>query len=298
MGAKEERAMNFTVLDFETANSRLSSICQIGLIEFRDGLVVDRYDRLINPREDFSNTWLHGIDAQDVRKSPTFTDIFETLTAKLTGKVVVCHTYFDRAALHRATMLYNQVAIDCRWLDTLRVARRAWPDYSSHGLRSLTAKFGIEFEHHHAAADAEATGLVLLRAIRESGINLDEWLVKSLVRVKTPPNAQELTANPDGALYGEQIAFTGEISKTRKEARTIAAQMGCLVDPETVSRITTILVSGKQDPRQLATGQDESDKMRKALLNIEQGLSTRIINETDFWDLCLIENAENITYAQ
>jgi DNA polymerase III epsilon subunit-like protein len=33
------RTMEFVALDFETANADMSSICQLGLVHFKDGLL-------------------------------------------------------------------------------------------------------------------------------------------------------------------------------------------------------------------------------------------------------------------
>ena len=40
--------MNFVALDVETANADLSSICQIGLVKFIDGLAFDQWVSLLH----------------------------------------------------------------------------------------------------------------------------------------------------------------------------------------------------------------------------------------------------------
>lgn len=56
--------MNFIALDFETANADLSSICQVGLVAFRDGKVADTYTTLVDPEDHFDsmNISIHGIN--------------------------------------------------------------------------------------------------------------------------------------------------------------------------------------------------------------------------------------------
>jgi DNA polymerase-3 subunit epsilon len=47
--------MNFTAIDFETANPARSSACSVGLIVVQDGKVVERFYSLIKPpTDDFS----------------------------------------------------------------------------------------------------------------------------------------------------------------------------------------------------------------------------------------------------
>ena len=41
--------MEFVALDFETANADMSSICQIGLVYFKDGAIQKEWKTYINP---------------------------------------------------------------------------------------------------------------------------------------------------------------------------------------------------------------------------------------------------------
>jgi DNA polymerase-3 subunit epsilon len=43
------------VVDVETACSRASSICQIGVVGFRNGLEVFEYETVVDPLDDFSS---------------------------------------------------------------------------------------------------------------------------------------------------------------------------------------------------------------------------------------------------
>jgi len=56
--------MNFVALDFETANADLSSICQIGLVTFKDGEPTETYSMLVDPNDYFGgiNISIHGIE--------------------------------------------------------------------------------------------------------------------------------------------------------------------------------------------------------------------------------------------
>lgn len=65
--------MNFVAVDVETANSKLSSICQIGVAEFRNGTLTNKWQSLINPEDEFDciNVSIHGIDENAVQNAPT-----------------------------------------------------------------------------------------------------------------------------------------------------------------------------------------------------------------------------------
>ena len=45
--------MRFIAVDLETANPRMSSICQIGVVTFDDGKEVDAESILVNPHDYF-----------------------------------------------------------------------------------------------------------------------------------------------------------------------------------------------------------------------------------------------------
>jgi DNA polymerase-3 subunit epsilon len=95
--------------------------------------------------------------------------------------------------------------------------------------------------------------------------------------------------NPEGALYGEVIVFTGTLGIPRREAAAIASDIGCRVS-SAVTKKTTLLVEGRQDARKLA-GHKKSKKCRKAEQLIhEQGVSIKILNEAQLEMLVLKAN--------
>jgi DNA polymerase III subunit epsilon len=172
------------------------------------------------------------------------------------------------------------------------VARRAWPQYAQvgYGLKNLATDFGIEFRHHDAGEDARTAGLILVRAIRETGLTIDQWMVRvdKPIKGKRDPRWQPRVTrdgDPDGPLYGEVLVFTGALSMPRDDAADIAADAGCEVD-DNVTKRTTILVVGDQDVSVLADGQTKSGKHRKAEDLIMKGMPIRILRQTDFLAMC------------
>jgi len=274
--------MNFVVVDVETANPNLASICQIGIAPFREGISEPPRQWLVNPQDDFDpiNVSIHGIDEDVVRNAPTWPEVYASIAPFLAGSIVASHTAFDRAALAQACANWNLPTSECRWLDTARVVRRAWPQFakSGYGLANVAATFGIKYQAHDAAQDARCAGEVLMLAIKQTGLSVEQWLV----RVGQPIHpAEEIPdANPEGPLYGEVLVFTGALSLHRHDAAVAAANAGCQVD-EGVTKHTTLLVVGDQDIRKLA-GHEKSSKHRKAEELIKNGQRIRILGESDF----------------
>ena len=117
--------MRFAAIDVETANADLSSICQVGVAFFEDGVHTKSWSTLVDPEDEFDgfNVSIHGIDEQAVRGAPKWPAVIAELRALLSGSVAACHTPFDRAATTLACEMYRLEQIDCRWLDTARVVR-------------------------------------------------------------------------------------------------------------------------------------------------------------------------------
>lgn len=194
----------FVAIDVETANPDLASICQIGLVRFVNGEIRESWETLVNPEDYFAaiNTSIHGIEDRDVVDAPRFSEVAPDMARMLGGHVVVSHTPFDRVALMRVHDKNSLAHIDCTWLDSAAVCRRAWPQFRErgYGLANVAEWCGIEFLHHNAKDDARAAGLILIRAMQDTGLGVHDWLK----RVKEPvdPGAKAIrrSGNPDGLL--------------------------------------------------------------------------------------------------
>jgi len=293
--------MDFVVIDVETANADLSSICQVGIAFSRDGGLADAWVSLVNPEDDFDpiNVSIHGIDEYQVKDAPTWASVLPNVASRLQNRIVVSHTPFDRLALVRACDRTNMALCDCTWLDSARVVRRAWPEFSKsgYGLSNVAAHFGIDYRAHDALEDARCAGELLLRAIADTGLGVEQWLT----RVEQPidPTASyghRRDGNPDGELFGEVLVFTGTLSISRRKAADAAAAAGCRVD-DGVTKHTTLLVVGDEDLRKL-NGHEKSSKHRKAEQLIARGQPIRILGESDFKRIVLRHSAARVTTAK
>ena len=59
---------DFVAIDFETANGRRSSVCSVGIVIVRDGVIVDRFYSLIQPAPNYYTYWtteVHGLTRRD-----------------------------------------------------------------------------------------------------------------------------------------------------------------------------------------------------------------------------------------
>jgi DNA polymerase-3 subunit epsilon len=278
--------VRFVAVDLETANPRMSSICQIGVVTFDGGIEVDAQVRLVDPHDYFDpfNVAIHGITADHVRGAPRFSELHGWLCQQTSGQIVACHTHFDRVALGQACGQSRLEPLPCNWLDTAQVARRAWAQFAKagYGLANLADHFGIDFQHHDALHDARTAGLILLKAIEETGFKPDEWIRRCKAGISADAYVRR-TGDGDGPLIGESIVFTGALQMARREAADLAHEAGAAVEPG-VTKYTTMLVVGDQDIEKLA-GHEKSSKHRKAEQLRGKGQPIRIVGEADFMSL-------------
>lgn len=186
--------ISFNAIDVETANRNWGSICQIGIVQVRDGRIATEFCTLVDPEErfEYGNIAIHGIDEFAVRDTPTMRDFHADLIGMLQGAVVVSHTSFDKGAIGYACEKCGLPPPNATWLDTAKVARRAWPDElggRGYGLKNLADHFEIRFRHHDALEDAREAALILLKAVEASGLDIEGWLkrVELPVRLKAQP---------------------------------------------------------------------------------------------------------------
>ncbi|MFJ1457881.1 exonuclease domain-containing protein [Nocardia sp. N2S4-5] len=76
--------LNYTAIDFETANSYRGSPCAVGLVRVREGIPVEQCHWLIRPPErvDYFDSWntrIHGITKEMVADQPRWKDILPAI---------------------------------------------------------------------------------------------------------------------------------------------------------------------------------------------------------------------------
>jgi DNA polymerase-3 subunit epsilon len=229
------KTMDFAALDVETANPDMSSICQIGVACFRQGKVLEEWETFVDPEDYFDeiNISIHGIDEANVRGAPALPDIADQIFGYLDGRVAVCHTHFDRVAIAQAFSKYGLRLPTCTWLDSARVARRAWEQFAwkGYGLDHVCSTLGYEFTHHDALEDAKAAAQVLLAAIEKTEMDVQDWLQRAKQPISHSKCCDTIArgGNPDGPFCGEVLVFTGELRVPRWEAADMASRAGCSV---------------------------------------------------------------------
>lgn len=195
--------LDFTAIDFETANGSAASACQVGLARVRSGEVVETAGWLIRPpagHDEFlsGNMNIHGIVPDDVVDAPGWSDQLDALRDFIRRDVLVAHSAaFDTRVLRTTSEVSGDALDSYRFVCSLQVARRVY-DLPSYRLPAAAAAAGHpDFAHHDAAADALACARIIIDSAARTGVDDIAALSKALglqVRRTEPLAARTMAA--------------------------------------------------------------------------------------------------------
>jgi DNA polymerase III subunit epsilon len=160
----------FAAIDFETANNKPNSACQLGIVIVEDWQIVAEYEWLIRPPRMFFSPFcvrVHGITARDCMNEPTWETIWQQAAPILDGLLILGHNVgFDASVLLHSCLHYELTPPRNELQCTRLISKRAWPDRSGHGLAAVAERLGIAFRHHNALEDARASAMVAIHAAK------------------------------------------------------------------------------------------------------------------------------------
>ncbi len=178
--------LDFTAIDFETANNSAASACSVGMVKVRDGRVVDRAYWLIKPplgHDDFLewNVRIHGIMAVDVVDALLWSEQLPDLTAFAENDHLVAHNAgFDMGVIAAACAASYVPTPTYDYLCSLQVARKT---YHLDSYKLPVAAMAAGFED---AADAAACAAIIVHAARRHAAgSIVELAELTGARVKT-----------------------------------------------------------------------------------------------------------------
>lgn len=167
--------MDFVAIDFETATSKWTSICSMGICVVENNKVLETKEILVRPEPfEFNdyNVAIHGITPDMVYEKPTFDKYWEEVKPYIQGKTVVAHNAsFDVGVLTKTLCQFGIELPEFDYLCTVKLSQKAYPDFVSHKLNHLGYALGIDFSHHTACDDAYACAMVLVHILEDFGID-------------------------------------------------------------------------------------------------------------------------------
>ena len=287
---------DFVAVDFETATaSRM--VCQIGIVVVKDGEIVERISKLIQPpgnQYDEYTIAIHHISPEITKDSLTFEKVWEEVKEYFIGTTLVAHNaQFDQDVLYRNLSYYDIMPMGIgKFVCTCNLYHRA-------SLSALCEAFGISEEgHHDALFDAECCAQFYLNYLNGvipdfTKVTIDEPKYNKLKKMyegsgHAPLHGEILKkdlsqADPSNPFYDRKVVITGVFSQGRKELASILKKMGADIDTS-ISKKTNFVLIG-EDP-----GPAKIEKLDKLL---HDGFAIRKIYQED---LDAILNGEYASY--
>ncbi|MCH8499423.1 MAG: GIY-YIG nuclease family protein [Marinobacter sp.] len=151
----------FAFLDLETTggNSSTDRITEVGVRLWREGEVLEEWQRLVNPdtRIPAFIQSFTGITDAMVADAPRFEAIADELQALLKGCVLVAHNArFDYAFLKAEYRRLGQ-SFALPVLCTVKLSRKLYPEHDRHNMDTLIARHSLpQVKRHRAIGDVEA----------------------------------------------------------------------------------------------------------------------------------------------
>lgn len=159
--------MNFTAIDFETAQGKRWSICQVGLVRVENATIVEKLNLLVCPPDNlyFSmNTQIHGISARHTCNSPRFNRIWPQIKRFIENETVVAHNgAFDFNCLSQTLQYYN--------LSVPGYTQQCTYKIYGKGLAACCSDHRIPLNHHDALSDAMACAELYLKFLNRQAEN-------------------------------------------------------------------------------------------------------------------------------
>ena len=181
--------LDYIAIDFETANQYRNSACSVGLVRFINGIETDSCYSLIHPAKMyFIPEWteeIHHISYNDVRNKPYFPEVWDTMVMPFINKTpdipLVAHNgqMFDFPVIRDCCKYFGMPVPELTFFDSLKIARKTWPELESHRLTDLGAHFGIKYLAHDALEDSKTCGQIIKLAADKWGVQSVEELVKA-----------------------------------------------------------------------------------------------------------------------
>jgi DNA polymerase-3 subunit epsilon len=169
-------SLDFTAIDFETANSSSASACAVGLVKVRGGKVVDSFETLIQPPETIGywhqgNIGIHGIHPEDVVGAPTLVEALQLMIDFIDGDVLIAHNApFDMGVLRASAEHVGFSLPELHYTCSLLISRVAYKGLDSYRLPAVAYRVGFEeFNHHNALEDALACAHIIIHATKHMG---------------------------------------------------------------------------------------------------------------------------------
>lgn len=173
----------YVVFDFETTGFNAGgadSIIEIGAVKIKDGMIIEKYDELINPGRPLPQKIIEVTNITDamLEEKDNEENAVKRFVEWFGDCPMVAHNAkFDVSFLEMAYNKYNLGTFKNPVIDTLELSRTLDNTYARHSLSALVKRYEVPWDesaHHRGDYDAEGTALVFYKMLKKlSNRNID-----------------------------------------------------------------------------------------------------------------------------
>ena len=176
----------YVIFDVETTglSAIYDKVIELSAVKMKDGEVLERFDEFIDPGFPLSEqtTQLTSITDEMVHGSKSEEEVFKMFKDFCDGCIIAGHNVsFDMGFMNTGYRRHKMTEITEPVIDTLPLARFLYPNLRGYRLNTLSKRFKVALEHHHRANyDAEATGHLLYKFLKDAEKRYDIRYVDDL----------------------------------------------------------------------------------------------------------------------
>lgn len=299
--SEKPRLIDYVAVDFEKLNDSHLSVCEVGIVVFKEGKEVGHFHSYIKPvtllkRNAWARNNLCHITDEMLLEAPSYLQLFPKLEEILKDKILVAHSKgADLNYIYCLEEHFNLPKLYSKWIDTKEIARFLKIE---ENIPSLYLKlFGTQFvDHHKALNDARACGQILERLCSRIDISHfihEEEYAPSKKKHNTNDSStrhtQFGTANvaPDGLVLNHDmisdrtffknkvVALSGMSGSDKSKIISILEELGARCTSELSGKTNVFIINQK------AVGPSK----RVKAVGFQQSNGMLVITDDFFWEL-------------
>lgn len=180
-------SIDFTAIDFETANASKSSACSVGMTRIRNGEIDARtsfyikYPEHLGPFGEY-NTKIHGITAADIADASDWNSAMQEIMAFAGSDIMIAHNAKFEASVIRSSCETSNIAHpNMDFYCTVTLSTQLFPEAPNHKLNTMAEYPGLgDFQHHDAGDDSLISALICIKAAEKLGADSMESMMKRM----------------------------------------------------------------------------------------------------------------------
>lgn len=304
----------YIAIDVETTDLSFDygEIIEVSALLVKNGRICDKFTSLVQPpvwwccdTDDNSTereekyfvtdfiTELTGITNEMLQSAPTTENVIPQLAAFIGTHILVGHnTNFDINFLYDAYQKLG-LTLSNNFVDTMRIARKLFPEMPHHRLRDLVLKLEIQQDNtHRAEADATAT-MECLEAMKK--VVLETRTITDFQREFKKKSSgyynklKDIVADTNefdetNPVYRKVVVFTGTLSSmTRAQAFQVVANLGGYPENRITMRTNFLVIGNEEFASSVKNG--KTSKMKKAESYRLRGTDIAVLSEDTFFEI-------------